>query len=302
MNPAPALDWALDGPSWPHAVASRFVLADGLRWHVQQMGLAQGEGPTLLLLHGTGASTHSWRGLLPLLAPRFHLIAPDLPGHAFSATPASGAQMSLPGMARALAALLATLDARPNFVLGHSAGAAIAIRMSLDRLIEPAAIAAVNPALLPFGGLPGRIFGPAARLLAAQPWVPRLFARRAARPAVLQGLLDATGSTLDAEGMALYGRLVRSPAHAAGALSMMANWDLQPLRRELPALRVPLHLIVGANDHTVPPRQAQQVHALLPASTLIMLPGLGHLAHEEQPVRVVQQVLAVVQAASTAAA
>ena len=59
-------DWAVEGRDWPHREASRFVEAAGLRWHIQEFGRA--EAPTLLLLHGTGAATHSWRGLAPLLA------------------------------------------------------------------------------------------------------------------------------------------------------------------------------------------------------------------------------------------
>ena len=46
-----------------------------------------GQGPVVLLIHGTGAASHSWRGLAPLLASDFTLIAPDLPGHGFTQTP-----------------------------------------------------------------------------------------------------------------------------------------------------------------------------------------------------------------------
>jgi magnesium chelatase accessory protein len=281
-----ALDWQRDGADWPHRDASRFVDAGGVRWHVQQMG----QGPALLLLHGTGASSHSWRDLAPLLAPHFSLVMPDLPGHAFSSRPPP-AQMSLAGMARALAALLGALELRPALALGHSAGAALALRMSLDGLLDTAAIISINGALVPFGGLPGRVFAPVARLMAAQAWVPQVFARRAARPEVLARLLAATGSTLDARGVELYGRLVRSPAHAAGALAMMANWDLDSLWSDLPQLRVPLHLLVGGNDRTVPPRQALRTLARLPGTTLDRLPGLGHLAHEERPELVAGHVL-----------
>ena len=61
-------DWDRDGRDWPHRAASRFVDAAGLRWHLQEFGAPQ--APGLLLLHGTGAATHSWRGLAPLLAER----------------------------------------------------------------------------------------------------------------------------------------------------------------------------------------------------------------------------------------
>jgi magnesium chelatase accessory protein len=55
--------------------------------------------PTVLLLHGTGASTHSWRALAPLLARRCTVVALDLPGHGFTGTPAEAEGFSLPAVA-----------------------------------------------------------------------------------------------------------------------------------------------------------------------------------------------------------
>jgi magnesium chelatase accessory protein len=275
--------------TWPHRDASRFVDAAGLRWHVQVFGDVDAARPALLLLHGTGSSTHSWRGLPPLLASRYTVIAPDLPGHGFTAMPQGGTmspQLSLPGMARAVSGLLDALDIQPAVVVGHSAGAAIAVRMCLDAMLAPQQVVSLNGALLPLGGLAGQVFSPVARLMAATSVVPRLFSWRASDPAVLHRLIAGTGSTLDPQGMALYGQLVRSPGHAAGALGMMANWDLPALSHQLPRLMTPLHLVVGENDRTVSPRQAHRVRAMLPAAAQLpvtTLQGLGHLAHEERP-------------------
>ena len=81
--------WAIEGRNWPHRGHSRFVLAGRLRWHVQTFG--PDTAPIMLLLHGTGAATHSWRDLAPLLAMRFRVIVPDLPGHGFTrGRPATG--------------------------------------------------------------------------------------------------------------------------------------------------------------------------------------------------------------------
>jgi len=285
------LDWTRDGAGWPHREATQFVEAAGLRWHVQRMGPAGGAAPKLLLIHGTGASTHSWRGLAPLLAAQFDVLAVDLPGHGFSGMPAANRTMSLPGMASALGALLAALDFAPAVVVGHSAGAAIGARMCLDGSIAPEALVGINGAWLPLAGAAGRFFSPLAKLLALNPVVPRLFSWRAGEPAAVQRLIDGTGSKLDAEGIALYARLVRSPGHVAGALAMMANWDLTPLAAELPRLRPALLLIVGSNDLTLPPAQARRVAALVPSARTVTLPGLGHLAHEEQPQQVAHAIL-----------
>jgi magnesium chelatase accessory protein len=281
---AGSLDWRRDGAAWPHHDASRFVDAGGVRWHVQQMG----KGPVVLLIHGTGASTHSWRGLMPLLARHHTVVAMDLPGHAFSSTPPTR-QLSLPGMAASVASLVQALGLDVHLLVGHSAGAAIGARLVLDAALSPAAVVAINGAFLPLAGLPGMLFPPVARLMAATPLASQLFARRHWDRASVEKLIGGTGSTLDDEGLALYGALVRDPDHAAGALNMMARWDLRPLQRDLIRLRTPLALIVGAGDRAVPPQDAQRVRALLAAatpSTLDLIPGAGHLVHEEHPAEV----------------
>ena len=270
----------------PNQVASRFVRAAGLRWQVQVMGA----GPALLLLHGTGSSTHSWRGVLPLLAAHYTVIAPDLPGHGGTECPAT-ARLSLPGMARALQGLLQVLDVRPVAAAGHSAGAAILARMALDGAIAPRSITSFNGAFLPLQGVAAQVFSPLARVLVGLPGVPKLFAWQAARPGTVERLLEGTGSTLDAEGVALYARLVANPAHVQAALGMMAQWDLVPLVRDLPRLAPRLLLVAGAADRSVPPAQAQQVAVMVPGARVVIQPGLGHLSHEEQPAQAAALIL-----------
>jgi magnesium chelatase accessory protein len=285
-----SLTWEREGLAWPHREASRFVRAAGLRWHVQQMGT----GPVALLIHGTGASTHSWRGLMPLLARRFTVVAMDLPGHAFTDA-ASTPQPSLPGMAQAVAALATTLTPEVSVIVGHSAGAAIGARILLDGGLAATTLVAINGAFLPLSGLAGLMFPPVARLMAGSRIAPYLFARRRWDPAAVERLIAGTGSRLDDQGLALYGVLLRDPGHAAGALDMMARWDLRALARDLAHLRTPLAAIVGANDRAVPPRDAQRSLALLPSSThrsLDQIDGAGHLVHEEQPAEVARLILA----------
>jgi len=294
------LDWDREGADWPHREASQFIACEGLRWHVQRFACRTASflpAPRCLLIHGTGSSTHSWRDVVPLLQPHFEVLAIDLPGHAFTSLPAGGLsspQLSLSGMAKALVRLLAMLDFAPQLVVGHSAGAAIGARMAMDGTIEPRLLVSLNGALLPLGGLAGRVFSPAARLMVLLPGMPRLFAWSASDAQVVQRLLDSTGSTLDARGRELYGRLAANPGHAEGALGMMASWDLPAFARDLPRLHTPLVLMVGNLDATVPPGDADRVIARMgPGASVskIVLEGLGHLAHEEQPERVVQALL-----------
>lgn len=273
------LDWGRDGLDWPNRDTSRFVSAAGMRWHVQEMG----RGPVLLMLHGTGAATHSWRDFAPALAEHFRIIAPDLPGHGFTSPPPFDT-MTLPGMAGYVAALVEALDITPDLVLGHSAGAAILIRACLEGRMAPRGLISLNGALMPWRGLPGHVFSPAAKLFAKNALFSRFFALRALSRKSIQRLVDSTGSVLEPRGVDLYQRLIRSPSHVRSSLSMMANWDLTLIEQGLPRLETPLFLVVGEGDTTVSPREARRVREhLLPSAELTALPGLGHLAHEEAP-------------------
>ena len=243
-----------------------------------------GSGPSLLLVHGTGAATHSWRDVLPLLMPHFSVVAPDLPGHGFTTIP-SGHGLSLVAMARDLKALTDALGMQPALAVGHSAGAAILARMAIDGMVAPAGLVSLNGAFMPLAGPAGQVFAPLARLLVGLPVLPELFAWRARDPRVVERLLAGTGSRLDAAGVALYARLVREPGHAAGALRMMASWDLAPVVRDLPRLTVPLLLLAADSDRAIPPADADRVAALVPGSRVVHWAGLGHLAHEEAPER-----------------
>ena len=218
MTALRAPDWSTDGHDWPNREASRFVAAGGLRWHVQ----VAGSGPALLLLHGTGASTHSFRDLLPLLARRFTVVAPDLPGHGFTTRPTESSGLSLPGMAAGIAALLRALAVAPQVAVGHSAGAAILCRMCLDGSLAPRALVSLNGALLPLPGLRHPAFTPLVRSVVSGDWLPRLFARRMESPSEVERLLARTGSTIDARGRELYARLSRNASHTGAALAMRA--------------------------------------------------------------------------------
>lgn len=268
--------WSVEGRDWPNREHSRFLTAGGVDWHVQ----VAGTGPDILLIHGTGGATHSWRDVLPLLAREHRVIAPDLPGHGFSGPLAAP---TLPAVARAVAALLAGLDAAPAAAAGHSAGAAILVRMALDGVL-PGPLVSFGGALLPFPGPAATVFPALAKLLFLNPVVPRLFAFQAGFPNVANRFLArSTGSILDARGSDLYARLFATSRHCEAALALMANWDLAALRRDLPRLANPLLLVHGDGDASVPADTSRQVAALIPGARLCILPNLGHLGHEEDP-------------------
>lgn len=275
--------WDIEGARWPHRDRSAFVPAAGLRWHVQTFPGPAADAPVALLLHGTGAATHSWRDLAPLLAQHFTVVAPDLPGHGFTTgAPRGGATMA--AMAQALAGLMAATAREPALIVGHSAGAALAIRMVLDELAAPTHVVGLSAALQPFPGLLARLFPAMARALFLNPFAPAVFARMARVPGeTARFLARSTGSRIAADGVACYAALLGTSAHCAGALAMMADWDLTAFAQDLPRLAVPLLLLHGARDAAVPPDSAQAAARQVRNGQFVALAGLGHLAHEEQP-------------------
>ena len=271
--------WEAEGRDWPNRAYSQFVETDRVKWHVQ----VAGSGPVLLLIHGTGAATHSWRDVMPLLAAHFTVVAPDMPGHGFTVGRPMGG-LSMVAMARAAGALLEKLDLQPSLIAGHSAGSAIAARMVLDGFAAPKAVIGLNAALQPFPGLAAKIFPTLARMLFVNPLAPHIFAGIARqRGEAGRFLASSTGSTIDAAGADFYGRLFATPAHCAGAITMMADWDLDSLARDLPRLAVPMLLVHGDGDAAIPVASARAAAAQVARAQITSLPGLGHLAHEEQP-------------------
>ena len=114
---------AISGPSG-HAqdktISSRTEEVDGVRLQY----LTAGQGPTVILLHGYAETSRMWRPIIPLLAKRFTVIAPDLPGIGDSAIPADGSDMKTAAMRiHALARKLGVEKAR---VVGHDIGLMVA--------------------------------------------------------------------------------------------------------------------------------------------------------------------------------
>lgn len=256
----------------------RSITAGGINWHIQLHGPTTGS--TILLLHGTGASGHSWRHVAPILARHHRLLIPDLPGHGQTRAK-STAELSLNGMVSALRILTGTLGFAPDVIIGHSAGAAIAITLAARLSPAPRLTIGINGAFLPIRG--ARVFSPMAKLLFANPLSAPVFALLNRATPLSDSLLQATGSAIDTEGQEVYRRLLRTPAHLKGALGMMAAWDLNPFASQLRSFAAPLLLIAARDDPMVPCSNSHYAAALAPQARLVLAAKGGHLLHESAP-------------------
>ena len=275
------LRWETDADGWPRSGTIQMIRSHGLSWRVQ----IAGEGPDLLLLHGAGGSGHSWAGLLPELARSYRVIVPDLPGHAFTSTlPASSS--TLPEMATAVTDLVDAVGASPTGIVTHSAGAAVAVFLIQEGALRPRAWSAFAPSLVrPSRGTPPPVIQHLLAPVFQTSGLAFLSAAVGRRRGIADALLDTTGSRVPSGSRALYRRLVGNPAHVGSVLRMMATWDPEPVARRLPEVRVPGLIVAGDADRWIPEKEIRGAVEALPAATLRVLPGLGHLLHEEAPGR-----------------
>lgn len=293
------MDWAAHKQHWPLAEYSRFVTCKPHRWHVQEAGA----GPLLLLLHGAGGATQSWRHLFPLLAQSNRVVCIDLPGQGFTRLGAPR-RCGLDDMAEDVLSLCRDQDWQPDTIIGHSAGAAIGLRMAEMMGPKPRVIG-INAALGNFDGLAGVVFPIIAKTLAMVPFVADVFKASATRPKSVERLIDGTGSHLPPNELQWYRHLVGSRDHVNGTLQMMAQWTLDGLLRRLPQNTAETLLIAATGDKTVPFKTSKDCAAQLPNGAYHEIAALGHLVHEEdagQVATIIQRFLQTADNATKASA
>ncbi len=273
-----APDWRTHEANWPYHEHSEFWQVGRIIWHLQRIG----RGPIALLLHGTGAGTHSWGPIIPHLQDTFSLITVDLPGHGYTTAP-PGYRPSLSNMTKSIAVLLRELNLTPDLFVGHSAGAAIAIRLAVTVEKPPQLLVSVNGALRPFPGLMRMVAPITAKAAAFGGLASHLVARNASGTARVENLVRNIGSDPSKIDIKPYSILLQNRGHIQGALRMMAHWDLSGLPRDIQRLTAPTVFIAGANDRAVPPSVSERAAGQVRAGTYFELASLGHLAHEEAP-------------------
>lgn len=275
------MDWAAHASDWPMAENSQFILCKPHRWHVQ----IAGEGPLILLIHGAGGATQSWRHLFPILAKTNRVIAIDLPGQGFTKIGAQS-RCGLVEMAQDINRLCAAESWNPVCIVGHSAGAAVALEMEFA-----AKVVGINAALDTFKGVAGVMFPLLAKTLAMLPMAAEFFIATGTRGKGVQRLIDSTGSNLAAADIVFYQRLFQDRNHVNATLQMMAQWNLDPLIKRLGTHDAETLLIAAENDQMVPADVSRRAAEQLPNGTFTLIESMGHLAHEEAPDEIAKRII-----------
>jgi pimeloyl-ACP methyl ester carboxylesterase len=248
---------------------------------------AAGSGEPLLLIHGLGGTRRTWRHLIGPLAATHRVIAVDLPGHGDSEAPAG--DYSLGAHAAAMRDLLVALGHPSATVVGHSLGGGIAMqfayqfpeRTSRLILISSGGLGRELTLTLRAATLPGAPTvvsalaqlpeGLTRRLLPVVAMLPGLVARQDAGP-----LAEGLHGLADARHRHAFIRTARGVIDWRGQTVSAA--PLLGLLGELPVL-----LIWGSEDKTIPPHHHQSIARQLPDPQLVEITGAGHYPHETDP-------------------
>jgi pimeloyl-ACP methyl ester carboxylesterase len=263
---------------------SRFVEVNGITVHYKQAGSGE---PALLLLHGFGASTFSWRAVLGPLSQGRTVVAYDRPGFGLTERPMPG-EWSGPNpyapeaQAELAVGLMDALGFERAVLVGHSAGGTAALWTALAHPERVEALVLVDAAVYLGGGAP-----PWLRPLLRAPQLRRL------GPLLLRGIRRWGNRLLR---MAWHDPSRITPDLWEGYLKPLrakdwdrALWELvragHPLGLEdrLSEVRVPVLVITGDDDRIVPTAQSIRLAGELPQARLVILPECGHVPQEECP-------------------
>ena len=254
-----------------------------------------GSGPVLLLLHGIAGSSATWDEVLPWLAERYCVIAPDLIGHGGSAKPRG--DYSLGAYASGARDLLGALGHARASVVGHSLGGGVAMQFAYQFpercerlvLVSSGGLGREVHAILRAAALPGAEWvlpllgaeGVRGTVDALARWLGRVGLR--AGPD-LQEMWRGVSSLSDADGRAAFVHTLRTIADASGQRVSAAD-------RLYLAADVPTMIVWGERDPMIPVAHARAAHAAIPGSRLEIFPDAGHFPHRDDARRFVEIVL-----------
>jgi pimeloyl-ACP methyl ester carboxylesterase len=256
--------------------AGDLVEVDGLRLHVRDEG-PRG-APALLLLHGFGASLHTWEPWAQALRGDHRVIRIDLPGHGLTGPDPDG-DYSDARAHRLLLALLDRLGVERASLVGSSIGGRIAWSFAARHPQRVERLVLIAPDGF---ASPGRGYGQ----VPAVPWAMQLARWTLPRPLLRWGLAPAYAdpqAVLTDALLERYHELVLAPGVRAAMAQRLAQTlieDPVPLLRRITA---PTLLLWGELDALIPVANADDYLAALPDARKIVLPGIGHLPHEEDP-------------------
>jgi pimeloyl-ACP methyl ester carboxylesterase len=245
-------------------------------WYVQ----ISGQGPDLVLLHGLGGSSFSWRHNRAQLSRHFRVITPDLPGHGRSPAPL-GADYRPEALVRGVLDFLDWQGLETVALGGNSLGGGLSLVLAREHSSRVSALALLAPAAaltrVPYAFLPMRlpVLGYAVAALLG-PWLLPWFMR----------LIYCHPERLIPEAVAGYAPPYRDLHRRLALRQICRQLEIRPLAEIAALLRgvsQPTALIWGEKDLILPVAQGRWMAEHLPQAEFHLLPEVGHAPQEEAP-------------------
>ena len=264
-----------------------------------------GTGPVILLVHGITGRADQWDAVLPYLAERFTVVAPDLLGHGRSAKPRG--DYSLGAYASGLRDLMVALGHERATVAGHSLGGGVAMQFAYQFpercerlvLVSSGGLGTDVHALLRAATLPGSDFVlpliTGRRVFNAGSAVAQALGRIGLRAGPdLAEMVRGYGSLSDADARAAFLHTLRAVIDPTG--QRVSATDRLYLAEEMPTL-----IVWGRRDPLIPARHAGAAHRAVPGSRLEVFEDAGHFPQLADPVRFAQVLREFIDATEPAA-
>jgi pimeloyl-ACP methyl ester carboxylesterase len=285
-----AAGWLLlERPDIPYAtLEARYGYADsrymdlpgGLKVHYRDLGPR--DAPAIVLVHGFAASTHAWDAWAVELSRTYRVVVLDLPGHGLTRT-AGAYAAGRDGFEAVVDELTRRLGLESFTLGGNSMGGGVAWAYTLDHPDRVRRLVLVDAAGWPTTGRSGAMVF---RVL-ANPIGRRVMRDLDIRPLITQGLRAAyvdpglvTPALIDR-----YVELSRAPGHRDILLGLEGGGRREASASALSAIHVPTLVMFGQDDQLIPAADGETFRKAIPAATLILYPGVGHVPMEQIPDR-----------------
>lgn len=259
---------------------SQFVsLPDGARVHYRIRGAA--DAPTLVLLHGSNASLFTWEPWSKTLSDKFRVVSLDLPGHGLTG-PVPNHDSSTKAMALFVAEFADKIGLQKFALAGNSMGGGVAARFAE---MYPDRVTALI--LVDAGGMQSKMGDriPLAFQLLRMPWLQSVMANIDPRPLAQEGLNKAIvrKAVLTEQMIDLYSDMALLQGSRAATFERFNQRDDDPgyVKDHIGALKMPVLILWGEQDHLIPVAAAHAWNTAIPGSKLVIYPATGHIPMEE---------------------
>ncbi|HWR65806.1 MAG TPA: alpha/beta hydrolase [Bellilinea sp.] len=260
----------------------QFIEVNGIQVHYKMAGTGE---PVMILLHGFGASTYTWHKVMEPLADRGTVIAFDRPAFGLTERPAPGSwtdenPYTSDFAVKLTIGLMDQLDVEKAILIGHSAGAGIAVQTALTIPERVNGLVLVDPAMSGRPGMPD--------------WLENTPQMKRLGPYLARSLAGKEGDAFQEASWHDFSKFTEADKEAYRKPLQVENWDVAlweftkanqttDMTPRLSEIKVTVLVISGDDDRIIPITESERIAEALPDARLEVVPACGHLPQEECP-------------------